>query len=268
MSITYLGNNSVILEQGSPVSYLIINREEKRNALNQDVIQGLFDGIKFLEKDDKTRLIAIRGQGEKAFCAGADLSSSDLVGAKATDAVIDEHAGRKNLASLFLNMWSCSKPIVAVVKGYAMAGGFGLACSCDMIYASNDAIFSASEVRVGLWPFMITVPILKSLSPKKAFELMVTAKRITAQEAFDLGIVNKVVESDKLFEAVKELGEQIRQGSPSAIALGKESFYNSLGMSDSQALEYLRSMLSLTLQTEQAKEGIVAFLEKRKPNWI
>jgi enoyl-CoA hydratase/carnithine racemase len=268
MQETFFGNNTVILKQDSPVSWLVINREDKRNALNQNVITGLIDAIDLLTQDPKTRLIALTGMGEKAFCAGADLSSDDLISANTSDKLFEDHKGRKHLSSLFLKMWECHKPIVAAVRGYAIAGGFGLACACDLIYASSDAQFGASEVKVGLWPYIITVPILNSLSPKKAFELMVTGRKITADEALELGIVNKVTKPEQLEDEIQSLGIEIAQGAPIAIGLGKESFYNALNMDKYQALEYLRSMLSFTLQTQDAKEGINAFLEKRKPRWI
>ena len=134
------------------------------------------------------RVVVLTGAGDKAFCAGADLTGiAENAGAAAA------HDGRGLLADLFRDMWSLGKPIVARVRGYALAGGFGLACACDLVVAADDAVFGTPEINVGLWPYMITVPLLRSMPPKTALDLMMTGRRVSAEEGARIGFVQRVV---------------------------------------------------------------------------
>jgi enoyl-CoA hydratase/carnithine racemase len=148
-----------------------------------------------------------------------------------------------------------------------MAGGFGLALACDMVVCSDRARFGAPEINVGLWPFMITVPMVRSMPPKKALELMLTGRRVDAIEAERIGFVNRVVPHDQLDDAVDELAQALAGKSPTALKLGRDSFYRVWDMSSGEALSHLHAMLTLINQTEDAKEGMAAFLEKRPPKW-
>jgi enoyl-CoA hydratase/carnithine racemase len=171
------------------------------------------------------------------------------------------------LAGLFEDMWSLGKPVIARVQGWAMAGGFGLALACDLVVASDRARFGAPEVNVGLWPFMITVPLTRSMPPKQALELMLTGRVVDAAEAFRLGFVTRVVPHDQLDVAVAELAGTIAAKSPAVVRLGRDAFYAVWDMQASQALAHLHAMLTLTTLTDDAAEGIAAFLDKRPPEW-
>ena len=160
-------------------------------------------------------------------------------------------------------MWYLGKPTVARVQGWAMAGGFGLALACDMVIASEDARFGAPELNVGLWPYMVTVPLLRSMPPKKALELMLTSRVVGAEEADRIGFVTRVVPRDDLDAAVAELAAVLASKPPGVTRMGRDSFYAVIDSSASEALPYLHAMLTVTSQTAEASEGIAAFAEKR-----
>jgi enoyl-CoA hydratase/carnithine racemase len=151
------------------------------------------------------------------------------------------------------------------VRGYALAGGFGLACACDMIIASDDSTFGTPEINVGLWAYMITVPLLRSMPPKTALDLMMTGRRVSAEEAARLGFVQRVVPVAELDATVDELTQELAQKSPLIMRWGRESFYRVLEMDSDAALSYLQNMLTITSQTDDAAEGVAAFAEKRAP---
>jgi enoyl-CoA hydratase/carnithine racemase len=148
-----------------------------------------------------------------------------------------------------------------------MAGGFGLALACDLVVASDRARFGAPEINVGLWPFMITVPLIRSMAPKAALELMLTGRVVEADEGQRLGFVTRVVPHGELDAAVDDLSATLAAKSPAVMRLGRQSFYAVADMAAPEALAHLHAMLTLTNQTEDAAEGITAFLEKRPPQW-
>jgi enoyl-CoA hydratase/carnithine racemase len=205
----------------------------------------------------------LTGAGDKAFCAGADLGGiADNAGPAAV------HDARGLLAELFRAMYGLGKPTIARVRGYALAGGFGLACACDLIVAAEDAIFGTPEIDVGLWPYMITVPLLRTLPPKRVLELMMTGRRVDAHEAERLGIATRVVPVDELDAAVDELAASLASKSPLIMRWGRDAFYRVLEQPDSDAaLAYLQTMHTVTTNTEDAAEGVAAFAQKRTPEW-
>jgi enoyl-CoA hydratase/carnithine racemase len=244
-----------------PVARVTINRPDRRNAMSFAVMQGLRDTLESARADDTVRVVVITGAGDHAFCAGADLT-----GMQGTDGATT-HDARGLLADVFRDLWRLGKPTIARVRGYALAGGFGLAMACDFVVAADDAQFGAPEVNVGLWPYMVTVPLLRVMQPRIAFELMATGRRVAADEASDLGIVNRVVPVDQLDAAVDELADTLASKSPLVLRWGRQSFYRTLEMRGDDALDYLQAMLSLTAGSEDAAEGIAAFAEKRDPIW-
>jgi enoyl-CoA hydratase/carnithine racemase len=164
-------------------------------------------------------------------------------------------------------MWHLGKPTIARVQGWAMAGGFGLALACDLVIASERARFGAPELNVGLWPYMVTVPMTRSMPAKKALELMLTSRVVDATEADRIGFVTRVVPHDQLDAAVGELAATLASKPPGAMRLGRESFYAVWDSAASEALPQLHAMLTVTSQTAEASEGIAAFMEKRAPAW-
>jgi enoyl-CoA hydratase/carnithine racemase len=226
------------------------------------VMQGLRDAFARARADDDVRAVVLTGAGEKAFCAGADLGSGGIA-----DGAASAHDGRGLLADLFRDMWQLGKPVIARVRGYALAGGFGLACACDLIVASDDSVFGTPEINVGLWPYMITVPLLRSMPPKTVLDLMMTGRRVTAEEGARIGFVQRLVPVAELDATVDALAGELASKSPIIMRWGRDAFYRVLEMDADAALSYLQGMLTVTSQTEDAAEGVAAFAEKRAPQW-
>jgi enoyl-CoA hydratase len=241
---------------------LTIDRPEQRNALNADVNRGLLAGLSRAGSDDAVRVVVVTGAGEKAFCAGADL------GGLAPDAGAAQlHRGRSLFADVLQGIRRLDKPVVARVNGAALAGGFGLALACDLAIAAEHATFGTTEVKVGMWPYMISAVINEHLGPKRTMDLLLSGRRIATAEALDWGLVNRVVASAELDAAVTETTAALVALSPVVLSLGKESYATMAQMRRDDALPYLAGMLNLHLQTEDAVEGITAFLQKRAPQW-
>jgi enoyl-CoA hydratase/carnithine racemase len=207
----------------------------------------LRDSFEVAKDDHGVRVVVLTGAGDKAFCAGADLT-----GMAADAGWADLHDARGELARLFRAMWELGKPIIARVRGYALAGGFGLCLACDLVIAADDAQF---------------VPLMRSMPPKKALELMMTGRRVRAEEAERIGFVTRIVPVDQLDDAVNELAATIASKSGSIMKLGRDSFYAVWDQSAEDALRLLHPMLTITTATEDAAEGIAAFAEKRTPQW-
>jgi enoyl-CoA hydratase/carnithine racemase len=257
--------DEVLYEVDAGVARVTINRPERRNAMSFGVMQGLRDAMANAKRADDVRVVVLTGAGDKAFCAGADLVGAGGGGIATSGA--DAHEGRGLLADLFRDMWKLGRPVIARVRGYALAGGFGLACACDMIVASDDAVFGTPEINVGLWPYMITVPLLRSMPPKTVLDLMMTGRRVTAEEGARIGFVQRVVPVGELDAAVDTLAAELASKSPIVMRWGRDAFYRVLEMDSDAALAYLQSMLTVTSQTEDAAEGVAAFAEKRAPRW-
>src|SRR5579884_1746172 len=254
--------SEVLYDTDGGVARITINRPERRNAMSAAVMTGLRAAVGRARVDPEVRVVILSGAGDRAFCAGADLT-----GMAAGAGFLELHDGRGELAALFEDLRSLGKPTIARVRGYALAGGFGLALACDMVIAAEDAQFGTPEVDVGLWPYMITVPLVRSMPPKKALELMLTGRRVDATEALAIGFVNRVVPVAQLDPAVDELAATLASKSPAVTRLGRDSFYRVWDMEAAPALAHLHSMLSLTTLTEDSREGIAAFNEKRKAKW-
>jgi enoyl-CoA hydratase/carnithine racemase len=231
--------------------------------MSTELMLELRERIAEASRDETVRVIVLTGAGSKAFSAGADLSMMT-----AGEGAIAGHDARGVLADVFRRLWISDKPSIARVQGYALAGGFGLALACDFVVASSDAQFGAPEVDVGLWPYMITVPLLRSMPARFALELMATGRRIDSAEAQRIGFVNRVVSAADLDSTVDELAQTLASKSPLILKLGRRSFYRALEMSSDTALDYLQGMLTITLSSGDTAEGVRAFGEKRAPKWL
>ncbi len=257
-----MADDELLVEVADGVGRLVINRPERRNAMSWTVLTGMRAQLAAWKHDPTVRVVVLTGAGDKAFCAGADLT-----GMAGTAGELELHESRGELARLFHDLWDLGKPTVARVRGYCLAGGFGLALSCDLVVAADDAQFGTPEIDVGLWPYMITVPLVRSMPPKKVLELMMTGRRVRADEADRLGFVTKVVPVDDLDPAVDELAATLAAKSPATMKLGRDSFYAVWDQGADEALRLLHPMLTITSGTEDAAEGIAAFVEKRPPVW-
>jgi len=254
--------SEVLYEVADGVARLTINRPARRNALSWSVVAELRRRVAACRDDPDAHVLVLTGAGDRAFCAGADLG-----GMAAGAGYLDLHEARGDLASLFRELWELGKPTIARVRGFALAGGMGLALACDLVVAADDAQFGTPEIDVGLWPYMITIPLTRSMPPKKALELMMTGRRVSAEEADRIGFVTRVVPVDQLDVAVDELAASLAGKSPAIMRMGRDSFYAVWDQSATEALRFLHPLLTITTGTEDSAEGITAFLEKRAPRW-
>ncbi len=254
---------SVLVSKSGAVQRIEINRPERRNALNAAVVQGIGDGIRKAQADAEIRVIVLTGSGDKAFCAGGDLAPA----ADGAPFTVDPAHPRNPVVDLFKLMEQCDLPIIARVNGHALAGGFGLVCACDMAIASDAATFGVPESKIGLFPMMIMPYMLRVMPLRRFMELCMTGEPISAARAMDWGIVNETVPADQLDARVDAFTALLAQRSPSAIRLGKQGFHAMRDMAVLQALEYAQLMLPMMARTEDAKEGMRAFQEKRAPDF-
>jgi enoyl-CoA hydratase/carnithine racemase len=254
-------NNSVLLEKRGQALWISINRPEKRNALNAEVIAGVVRGYRDAHDDPAIRVIVLTGAGDKAFCAGADLQNTG--GAFAMD------FARPNVdyADLLRLSQNATKPAIARVNGVCMAGGMGLLCMTDMAVAADHVLFGLPEVKVGVFPMQV-MSLLQSIAPRRLInEWSLTGEPFDARAALAAGLLNHIAPAAELDAKVDWLIGRIVDKSPTAIRRGKYAMRAIASMSFDESIAYTESQIALLAMTEDAKEGLKAFGEKRKPSW-
>ncbi|MGO9423726.1 enoyl-CoA hydratase/isomerase family protein [Roseiarcus sp.] len=251
---------SVLNEKRGRAFWITINRAEKRNAINASVIAGIRQGYRDAHADPEVRAIVVTGAGEKAFCAGGDLQPG---GGFAFD------LSKPNLeyADLLREARSATLPTIARVNGACMAGGMGLACMTDFAIAAEHALFGLPEVRVGVFPMQVMYLLLQLAPARTVREWAISGEPFTSQEAKTAGLVNHVVPGAELDAKVEWLVGRIADKSPTAIRRGKYAMRAIESMSFEEAMAYTEGQIVLTALTEDAKEGLAAFNDKRKPVW-
>lgn len=252
----------VLYEVRDRAAWVTINRPDARNALSNEVIAMLVDHLRRAKRDPAVRVVVLAGAGDRAFCAGGDLSQM-----AESESAYEAHVGRSQLAAIFAELWGLGKPTVARVQGFALAGGCGLAAACDFVVASRDAVFGIPEVKVGLWPYMITVPLLHAMAPKQVLQLMLTAERVDATRAAELGLVSTVVDPEDLDTEIRALVDRLCEAAPQAVALGRTAFYAAVNTGLETKMQMLQAMLTVGLDMPDAQEGLAAFAEKRPAAW-
>lgn len=248
-------------ERNGPTVTLTIDDPERRNPMSLHTIAALTDGVARATADDRVRVIVITGAGDRAFSAGGDLSG------RFVDQPLVDHDERGQLAELFRAMRRCGKPVIARVNGHAIAGGFGVAAACDIVIAADTAAFGTPELQVGLWPMMISAILQRLIPQRLALDLILTGRRLSADEALRAGIVTQVVPLADLDSAVAATIEKLVDASPAVLAMGKDAFYAVEDMPLDAALDHLHIGLTTVAMTDDAKEGVTSFIEKREPGW-
>ncbi len=256
-------SESVLVERRGVVQWITINREERRNALNAEVVAAITAGIVQAMQSPDCRAIVLTGAGEKAFCAGADLARN----AQGFAFAVDFARPRHYIVELFKCMQDCTLPIVARVNGAAMAGGFGILCACDLAVAADDIRIGTTESKIGVTPMMILPHMLRVLPARKLQEMCITGELFTARDALDWGVVNYVVPRAELDAKLDWLLARITDKSPTAIRLGKQAFHAMRDMSLRESLEFAQAMVPVMSSTDDAREGMAAFQEKRAPHF-
>jgi methylglutaconyl-CoA hydratase len=252
-------DNSVVLYSvENAVAQLTLNRPHKRNALNDELIEGVKSALVRANTDENVRAIVLSGAG-KDFCSGADLSALQ----KIADASVAENLDdARSLMELFLLIRQIRVPVIAAVSGRALAGGCGLATACDLVLASANSRFGYPEVKIGFVPAMVLAILRRNVSEKKAFELLIRGDEIGSEEALQLGIVNKVFADETFSEDVSVYVERFVQVSRSAVALTKKLLYQVDGLSFADALETGVDVNVIARMTEDCQKGIAKFLKK------
>ena len=255
--------DQVLVGVADRVATVTLNRPDQRNPLSAGMIADLRAALTWCRDAEEVRVVVLTGAGEKAFCAGADLGS---FAADVPELV--RHHERHGFVDLFLLMQDLGKPVVGRINGHALAGGFGLACACDLLVAVESATFGTPEVNVGVWPAMIQAVLLRNLPRKVVLEMIMLGDRWSAQQLREVGLVNRVVATHRdLDRTVGEIAGALARKSPAILKLGRDSFYRQQDMEFRAALEYLQSQLTLVTLSEDAREGVTAFFEKREPEF-
>ena len=254
-------NDDLLYEVKDDAAYLTINREKRRNALSQEVIVSFLDYLADLDQNENISAVCITGTGEKAFCSGADL------GATFAGEGEDRLSGPKNYARLLKEMAKFGKPLVARVNGPCLAGGMGLMLSCDIVIARNDTFFCTPEVNVGIFPMMVGALLYRNLPRKKAVDMVLTGRKISAPEAESMGMITRAVSPDQLNNEIQNTLKLLTSKSPIGTRIGKDAFRVMSDMPFEAAVDYLCEALGKVISTQDAMEGMMAFMEKRSPNF-
>lgn len=240
------------------VARITLNRPEKRNALDRLTLEELGSTLRAADGDSSVRLVVLTGAG-KDFCAGLDLSELQTV----TEASVMENLNdARRLAELFLTLRRLTKPVVALVRGRALAGGCGLASACDLILAAESARFGYPEVKIGFVAAIVAVLLRRSVGEKKAADLILSGRVITAAEAERLGLVNYVYPDDAFDEKVEAFIHELKQNSLTAMMLTKRILYGIDGLTFEAALDHAVSLNTLARLTDDLKRGLAGFLKK------
>jgi enoyl-CoA hydratase len=244
------------------VATITLDDPETRNSLSPDLLGELIDALRRARDDEAVRVVVLASSHEKVFSSGANLG-----GFGSDTPTIHKHFASERFVELFKLIGELGKPTIVAANGHVLAGSLGIALACDLIVAKEGAGFGTPEINVGLFPFMIMALIYRNVPRKKTNEMLLLGERLTAEEAREAGIVNKVVPAEKFDAAVDEWATKLASKSPLVMRLGKDAMWRQMDMQLFDALDYLRSQLTIELETEDAIEGVSAFFEKREPKW-
>jgi enoyl-CoA hydratase len=252
----------VLVDLDGAVATVTLNRPEQRNPLSASMRRDLRAALAWCRSESSVAVVVLTGAGDRAFCAGADLA-----GFGGDASTLELHHGRRALAELFIEMAELGKPVVGRINGHALAGGFGLACACDLLVAVDTATFGTPEINVGVWPMMIQAVLARNLPRKILLEMVMLGDRWSAVQLQQLGVVNRVVPAERLDEETRSVAQRLAEKSTAIMRLGRDSFYRQQDMTFEAALEYLHSLVTLVTLTEDSAEGRKAFFEKRPPRY-
>jgi enoyl-CoA hydratase/carnithine racemase len=250
------------LEVADGVATIALDDPETRNSLSPQLLADLLGALAEVKDDPEARCVVLTSTHEKVFSSGGNLAA---FGADAP--LIERYKGTQPFVQVFKAIGELGKPTIVAANGHVLAGSLGIALACDLIIAKDTAGFGTPEINVGLFPFMIMALIYRNVPRKKTTEMLLLGERLTAEEAREAGIVNKVVPADEFDEAVADWAQKLASKSPVVIKLGKDAMWRQMDMPLYDALDYLSSQLTIELGTEDAIEGVMAFFEKREPNW-
>lgn len=254
--------NHILIEVTENIGWLKINRPDSLNALNSEVVESLEYALRDLEQDAAVKVVVITGAGEKAFVAGGDIKEMAAI------APLAARAFARKGQQMIEYIEKMHKPVIAAVNGYALGGGLELALACDFIYASDKAKLGLPEVTLGVIPgFGGTQNLPRLIGPNRAKELIFSGKILSAQQAKEWGIVNEVFPTEELSARVMEIAQAISRNGMIAVASAKDAIVNGMNMAKEDGLRYESSLFATLFTTEDQKEGMQAFIAKRKPEF-
>jgi enoyl-CoA hydratase/carnithine racemase len=252
--------NSIIVDKENHVGIITLNRPDQLNTFSSELAVELNDALNQLENEKNIRVLVIKGAG-KSFCAGIDVS--EFFGKS-----LHEYRGWVGLMEQMAQIIACmKKPVIASAHGYAVANGAGIIAACDLAVVAEGTKIGTTAINVGLFCMGPAVAMSRTLGRKRCLEMLLTGDMIDAHVAKEWGLVNKVVPAEQLEESTMKLANKLAQKSPIALQMGKQAFYGMSDMEFGKAVEYSNEMFAALCVTEDAVEGIDAFLNKRKPVW-
>jgi len=249
-------------EVADAVATIALDDPETRNALSDALLEELLAALAAARDDERVRCVVLASTHATVFSSGGDLA-----GFTADVPLVERHAANDRLPRLFALIGRLGKPVICAARGHVLAGALGLALACDLVIAGERATFGTPEINVGLFPFMIAALVVRNVGRKKMTELLLLGDRVDAHEAQRIGLVNRVVAPEAFDAAVAEWAQALAAKSPLLVKLGKDALYTQQDMSLHEALAYQRAQLSIALSTDDAHEGVAAFLERREPRW-
>lgn len=254
-------SESLLIERRGAALWLTLNRPEAHNALNRALTDALVDAMNQGANDDLVRVIVLTASGEKTFCAGADLK--DAGGASAFSTGVSENP----LVRVFRAIRACRKPVIGCITGSALGGGLGLVAACDLAYCADDVRFGTPEVKVGVFPMMISAYLLRQLPRRRYWEMAFLGDPLTALEGQQYGLVNRAVPRAELAAQIDVVIDKLLGNAPTALRMGKQALEVMQDLSFDETLAYAELMIEKLANTDEAREGRAAFAEKRKPHW-
>lgn len=251
----------VLREDRGPIVVFTLNRPDRRNALSGELVEELTAAFASLAEASEARVAVLAGAGD-VFCAGADLSS-----ASSGDGMIDSHRRRGAFADLLRTIRAARVPVIAAVHGDALGGGCGLAAACDLVVADERARLGLPEIKLGLYPWVVLAVLQRDVPRKVLLEATLTGEPWTAEEARRHGLVNRIAAPGAALAEALALAQRIASRSPVVVGMGKAAFHRISDLTFDDALAFMHTQLTLNLLTEDAMEGVAAFLERRPPQW-
>jgi enoyl-CoA hydratase/carnithine racemase len=244
------------------VATIALDEPDTRNALSDQLLSELIAALESARDDAAVRCVVLSSTHEKVFSAGANLG-----GFAAEVPLVHKHFATERFPRLFRLLGELGKPSICAANGHVLAGALGIALACDLIIAREGARFGTPEINVGVFPFMIMALIYRNVPRKATNELLLLGEQISAEEAHRIGIVNRVVPAAEFEAVVSDYAQRLAAKSPVMMKLGKDAMFRQQDMAFADALDFLRSQLSLAFTTEDIQEGVKAFFEKREPQW-
>jgi enoyl-CoA hydratase len=244
------------------VATIALDQPDTRNALSDELLGELIAALESARDDDAVRCVVLTSTHDKVFSSGGNLG-----GFAAEVPLVHKHFATERFPRLFRLLGELGKPSLCAANGHVLAGALGVALACDLVIAREGARFGTPEINVGLFPFMIMALIYRNVPRKKVNEMLLLGEQMSAEEAQQLGIVNRVVAPDEFDETVRNWAEKLAQKSPVMMRLGKDAMFVQQDMAFAQALDFLRSQLTIAFATEDIQEGVRAFFEKRPAEW-